>query len=362
MLAALAIALACSDKGETPLPPADAHDSGNGSGNDSGGDETPRCSDAPYVTVESGFSAGCAVHSDGCMDCWSGPVDTDSRWTEAGFTDPPEGPIVAVSVSKGCLGDPECGIEGPECWPEPAACALLEDGTVTCWGEPALVPPLGQQLTQVDVGLHHACGLTPDGLAVCWGEACDHGECDPPETPFIDLVSGQGFSCGLTVEGTVSCWGASPDVNCACAERETCWSEREEYFLPWQEGPYQRLLASANVLCGVQDTTLSCVDYYNFISAEQPVSTTLPADTSDLFYMWGVIFVAYACGIDADGTMICESLEDRPDFTPGFADERIVNVSAGDGVCAVTEEGRLICAYTHERLAWCPYCDEVWYP
>src|SRR5687767_13898875 len=50
-----------------------------------------------------------------------------------------------------------------------ASCALLSDGSITCWGEGrefVKKPPTGARFKQVTIGSHHGCALTLEGEAV----------------------------------------------------------------------------------------------------------------------------------------------------------------------------------------------------
>jgi alpha-tubulin suppressor-like RCC1 family protein len=135
------------------------------------------------------------------------------------------GPIVATSVSVG----------GKH------ACALLEGGTVWCWGAnsydqlgtghssdggvptPSLVPGL-TGVTQVSVGFYHACALVTGGSVMCWGANTD-GELGNGQTATsspgpvavvgitdaIAVAAGDNFTCALMHDHTVQCWGLNED-------------------------------------------------------------------------------------------------------------------------------------------------------
>ncbi len=134
-----------------------------------------------------------------------------------------------------------------------AACALLTDGNVTCWGEtgrnaetfdagivpatdggPALVTI--DDVTQLDMNGFHACALRRDGSVWCWGESiagatgfigtddtCDLPPCQPTprevmgiDGEVVELATGgfanvgiPGFTCARLADGGVSCWGSN---------------------------------------------------------------------------------------------------------------------------------------------------------
>lgn len=136
-------------------------------------------------------------------------------------------------------------------------CALLDDGSVKCWGDNTLgqlgrgtrggvvggsLTDMGDNLPIVDlgtgrrasaisVGLRHSCALLVDGSVKCWGwrplgtqDAQNHG--DQPGTmgdalPSVDLgvgrtavaisAGGGSNTCAILDDGSLKCWGDSDD-------------------------------------------------------------------------------------------------------------------------------------------------------
>lgn len=115
-------------------------------------------------------------------------------------------------------------------------CALLDDGSVWCWGDnaygeigdgtrdfrgsPVRVNDLEPAIA-IGTGYVHACAVTKAGRIYCWGHN-KAGECGVP-TPepvlrpslvpgldgieFIDVTAGKGHTCALSTTGGVHCWG-----------------------------------------------------------------------------------------------------------------------------------------------------------
>ena len=125
-------------------------------------------------------------------------------------------------------------------------CAVLDDGTMRCWGyngggqlgqgtatvaekpAPVLLPP-GRRATAACAGFLHSCALLDDGTVACWGQnargqvgtgvVLPNNTTDPATVLAPKIVDGvrdvRALSCGgqhtctLHTNGTVTCWGAN---------------------------------------------------------------------------------------------------------------------------------------------------------
>src|SRR5947208_4628233 len=115
------------------------------------------------------------------------------------------------------------------------SCALLQDGTVRCWGQndlgqlgdgtttnastPVAVAGIGGAAA-LTAGGFHTCVRFPDGTIQCWGRNNAGQLGDPGTTAFqsptpvrvagltATAVTAGGFhTCALPGDGTVRCWG-----------------------------------------------------------------------------------------------------------------------------------------------------------
>ena len=121
-------------------------------------------------------------------------------------------------------------------------CAILDDGSVSCWGEgsygrlgnggtdgywryPHPTSSLGTGRTAVAIssGYYHTCAILDDGNVSCWGYGISgqlgNGGTSDETTPTstsslgigrtaVAISSGTSHTCAILDDGSVSCWGA----------------------------------------------------------------------------------------------------------------------------------------------------------
>ena len=121
---------------------------------------------------------------------------------------------------------------------EDHSCAIKDDGTVRCWGEgangrlgyggsadknsPTATSSLGTGRTAVDItaGGDHTCAVLDDGSVKCWGgnafgqlgDGTTTSRTSPTQTlslgrPAVAVEAGMYFTCALLDNGSVACWG-----------------------------------------------------------------------------------------------------------------------------------------------------------
>jgi len=205
---------------------------------------TPPASDPTTTappTVEPALAAGydhtCALLADRTVTCWGGNYFGQLGSTTNNGTDDPNPTPIPVAGLTNVTAITAGGYH---------TCALIEGGTVTCWGQnrygqlgnstnngdadnhPNPTPTAVAGLTHVTAltaGGMHTCALIEGGTVTCWGHNRfgqlgndANNDIDPPgalptPTPVagVDhvtaLTAGNWFTCALIEGGTVSCWG-----------------------------------------------------------------------------------------------------------------------------------------------------------
>jgi cysteine-rich repeat protein len=231
--------------GDGKLDPGETCDDGN----TLDGDGCPGVCFHPAVQVSAGNASTCAVLVDGRLKCWGannsgrlGLGDTKLRGdslNEMGDNLPPVdlgAGEIPVSVKIGYSH----------------ACAILQGGKLKCWGEnefgqlgigstedkgdamgemgdnlPAVDLGAGQIPIAVELGAQQTCALLQGGTVKCWGHfqflglggTANRGD-DPGEMgdnlPAVDLGTGMtavaisagaSHTCALLNNGTMKCWG-----------------------------------------------------------------------------------------------------------------------------------------------------------
>ena len=183
--------------------------------------------------IDTGYAHTCALISDGTVTCWGlgaygllGTGDNNDSNVPVAVTG---GALTNKTVTQIATGYAH-------------TCALISDGTVTCWGNgidgqlgtgnnnnsntPVAVTGgalANKTVTQIDTGYYHTCALISDGTVTCWGWGAGGqlgtGNTNDSNIPVAvtggalenktvtKIAAGYIHTCALISDGTVTCWG-----------------------------------------------------------------------------------------------------------------------------------------------------------
>lgn len=188
-------------------------------------------SDALYVGVGNGHT--CAVLQGGALRCWGNDIAQVNDLEAVGDDEDPAD-VPAVDLT-GSVVQVDGGFAH--------TCALFQNGQIRCWGTARFlgigaaqpndnIPPssapfldLLDDAEQVSSGgVYHTCALLESGSVQCWGDSVTNGELGYPGMDQVNdvgsvgsvniggtveqLTVGASHACVLLQSGSVRCWGS----------------------------------------------------------------------------------------------------------------------------------------------------------
>ena len=183
-----------------------------------------------HSTLAAGASHTCAILDDGAVSCWGyNGLGQIGDGTNSDRTTPTQ--TVSLGTDRTAVAI-TAGLHH--------ICAILDDGSVSCWGHnpmgslgdgtttdrntPTQTSSLGTDRTAVAIaaGEYHTCAILDDGSVSCWGSndygALGDGTTTDRNTPTqtsslgtdrtaVALSAGDYHTCAILDDGSVSCWG-----------------------------------------------------------------------------------------------------------------------------------------------------------
>jgi alpha-tubulin suppressor-like RCC1 family protein len=191
------------------------------------------------VQITTGTDHTCALLDTGAVRCWGGAVYGRLGYGNTNAIGDNETPASAGNVNVGgTVVQISAGVSH--------TCALLDTGTVRCWGQGEYgrlgygntnaigddEPPaaagdvnVGGTVTQIAAGGAHTCALLSTGKVRCWGEGTSGlgygnvnsiGDDENPASAgdlsiggtAVKIATGRNNTCALLDTGVVRCWGS----------------------------------------------------------------------------------------------------------------------------------------------------------
>ena len=195
--------------------------------------------------LDAGFAHTCAVLAAGTVRCWGAGTSGRLGYASQASIGDDEVPRSAGPVDLG-LGRTARAIAAGTLH----TCAILDDGTVRCWGSgasgrlgygttddigddetPAAAGPVnlgaGRTAKAITAGNAHTCAILDNGSVRCWGDgssgrlgygnAATIGDDETPGAAgpvnlgagrtAVAITAGNAHTCAILDDGTVRCWG-----------------------------------------------------------------------------------------------------------------------------------------------------------
>jgi alpha-tubulin suppressor-like RCC1 family protein len=339
------------------------------------------------IIMSTGRYHTCAILDDGSVNCWGhnaydqlGDGTTNSRYTP-GPTSSLGTDRTAVAIAPG----------------EYHTCAILDDGSVSCWGynmygqlgdgtttnrnTPTLTSSLGTDRTAVAIaaGSYHTCVILDDGSVSCWGSN-DNGQLGdgtttdrhtPNQTSSLGtdrtavaIAAGKYHTCAILDDGSVSCWGFNERGQLGDGTTTNRSTPTQTSSLGTDRTAVAISAVTWHTCALLDDESLSCWGYnmYGQLGDGTTTDRHTPTQTSSLGTDRTAVAIAvgcfHTCAILDDGSVSCWGSNSFVQLGDGTAtgrhtptqtsslghDRTAVDIIAGfRHTCAILDDGSVSC-------------------
>jgi alpha-tubulin suppressor-like RCC1 family protein len=347
----------------------------------------PGIDDASAITA--GAAHTCATLVDATVECWGSNAAWQLGVVTATITQTTPVPVpglATVAATTGGLGH---------------TCAVLDDGTVRCWGNndlgqlgdqttrsrlaPAVVvgaqPPLVGTVEEVASGFTHTCARFASGQVGCWGNNYEGQMGDGTRitgdgsinvrlgpVPVVGIsdataiAAGNDHSCAVLADGRVQCWGDNTNGKLGSGSSLTLFRDSVPVTVATVDDAVGVAAGYYHTCVLREGGTVRCwgMGLYGQLGDGTETNRNTPLEVDVLGITDAVAITAGAyhnCALRADGTVWCwgRNIEGQVgDGTISYANRRVpvqvigitdaVSIGSGLGhTCAVLADGTVRC-------------------
>jgi len=257
-----------------------------------------------------------------------------------------------------------------------AACALLDNGSVACWGDadgssilsafdgdgyvdPVLIPGLGGDVaaTSIEVGFASACVEVDSGLPQCWGSnvwwslgigsgySVESSPVNltvvPSGRTVMSLSHGRTHACALLDNGSVMCWGDNSEGNLGdgtiISRSSPVWPNLWGRAVSIIEAGYDTTcvgFVDGGAACWGDNTYGQLGDG---TQADRRVPTNVTGTAAAAVFTSFTLSFSTSCALLGNGTTVCWG--DNAGQSDGYERTTPTNVTFGAGVRATSLAG-----------------------
>ena len=336
-------------------------------------------SGATSLTI--GYRGACAIVADGHVRCWGandiGQLGDGTR-TNSGSAVEVTGLEGAVALTGGQVG----GYDSH-------TCALTNTGQVRCWGDdtngqlgggtkstalgPVTVKDLSgvTQLSGGGEGADDTCAVLDDGTVRCWGagqfEEPDGGylavRLAPAGVPGIEgatgLTSGDSHTCAIVSGGKVRCWGIGYAGQLGDSSRTSYGGPSD---VPGIQGARAIAASSEDTCAALEDGSVWCWGASFFLPGGDPSGNGYISGPVQMPNLEGVTALIsggqHMCAMVAGGRVRCWGFDGNGELGGGASnpDNPVlvpVEVAGLEGATALAAGGEFTCALIADGTVRC---------
>jgi len=276
-------------------------------------------------------------------------------------------------------------------------CAILDNGSVSCWGyngygqlgdgtntnrnTSTQTSSLGSGRTAVAItaGQYHTCAILDDGSVSCWGDNAEgqlgDGTITDRNTPTqtsslgtdrtaVAITAGDYYTCAILDDGSVSCWGWNGDGQLGDGTNTDRNTPTQTSSLGTDRTAVEISAGRYHTCTILDDGSVSCwgSNGYGGLGDGTTTHRNTPTQTSSLGTDRTAVAItagyAHTCAILDDGSVSCWGWNDRGQIGDGTntnrntptqtsslgTDRTAVAITAGGfHTCAILDDGSVSC-------------------